>query len=204
MLPRATTGEDYTITYSREPGDLMRLDQYRNVDFERGRSALTEALWLLCSALLVASWVPGSRHRVWLLRLFGAKIGRGVVIKPRVQVKFPWRLHIGDYSWIGEGVWVDNLAEVTVGRHCCISQGVYFCTGTHDWSKETFDLGVRPIVLEDRVWLAARSSVAPGATIREGAVLTLGSMATGELAAWHVFQGIPARPVRERHRPASE
>jgi len=179
----------------------MRLDRYRNVDFDRGRSALTEALWLLCEALLVSSWIPGSRHRVWLLRLFGARIGRGVVIKPRVQVKFPWRLNVGDYSWLGEGVWVDNLAQVTVGRHCSISQGAYLCTGTHDWSKEGFDFDARPIVLEDKVWLCAKSCVGPGVTVREGAVLTMGSFAAHELAAWHVYQGVPARPVRERKRP---
>jgi len=182
----------------------MRLDRFRNDDFDRGRSAVTEALWLLCEALLVSSWVPGSRHRVWLLRLFGAQIGHGVVVKPRVQVKFPWRLRVGDHSWIGEGVWVDNLAAVTVGRHCCISQGVYLCTGTHDWSKETFNLDARPIVLEDSVWLCAKSSVGPGVTIREGAVLTMGSLATQELSGWNVFQGVPARLLRARPRPASE
>jgi putative colanic acid biosynthesis acetyltransferase WcaF len=176
----------------------MRLDRFQNRGFERGRSRLTEALWLLLQGLLVDSWIPGSMHRIAILRLFGAKIGRGVVIKPHVRVKFPWRLEIGDYSWIGEGVWIDNLAGVTIGSHCCISQGAYLCTGSHDWSLETFDLITRPIVLEDHVWLCARCAVGPGVRARQGAVLTLGSTAVSELASWQIHSGIPAAPIRSR------
>ena len=152
----------------------------------------------MAQALLLTSPLPGSRLRVWLLKLFGARIGRHVMIKPGVRVKFPWLLQIGDHTWIGEDVWIDNLAEVEIGDHCCLSQGAYLCTGNHDWSRPSFDLVVRPIRIQSQSWLAARSVVGPGVTVREGAVLGLGSVAVHDLQAWHVHLGSPARPVRLR------
>ncbi len=164
----------------------------------RGRSFWVEGFWLLVQALFVRSWLPGSTHRRWLLRWFGAQIGKGVVIKPGVRVKFPWRLTVGDYSWIGEGVWIDNLAPVEIGKHCCISQEAYLCTGSHDWSAPGFDLILKPIVLKDGVWVAARAVVGPGVTLEEGAVLALGSLATKDLERWGVFLGVPAKRIKER------
>jgi putative colanic acid biosynthesis acetyltransferase WcaF len=176
----------------------MRLDQFNNSAFDRGRSPLVEALWLLAQAIFVSSSIPGRWHRVTLLRLFGAKIGRGVVIKPRVRVKFPWRLEIGDFSWIGEDAWIDNLAKVTIGSHSCVSQGVYLCTGSHDWSAEGFDLVVAPILVGDKVWIAAKGVVGPGVEIGSGAVLALGGVATSNLKSNWIHAGVPAKPLRER------
>jgi putative colanic acid biosynthesis acetyltransferase WcaF len=178
----------------------LRLDLFNNENFERGRPRLVELLWVLASSLFFASWIPGSRPRVAVLRLFGADVGTGVVIKPRVKIKFPWKLKVGDHSWIGEDVWIDNLASVHVGNHCCISQGAYLCTGSHDWSKDTFDLKVGAITLQDGVWIAARAVVAPGVTAGAGAVLGLGSVATGDLAPSTVYLGAPAREIRKRPR----
>jgi putative colanic acid biosynthesis acetyltransferase WcaF len=113
-------------------------------------------------------------------------------------VKVPWRLRVGDSSWIGEDVWIDNLAPVTIGSHCCLSQGVYLCTGNHDWSRQTFDLMTLPVTIHDRAWLAAKSVVAPGVVIGEGAVLGLGSVATHDLKEWQFYQGNPAVAVRPR------
>ena len=175
----------------------MRLDLYTTKGFQRGRPAWVEAIWILLQPLLSLP-LPGTRLRVLLLRLFGAHIGRGVVIKPGVTVKFPWRLEIGDYSWIGEGVWLDNLAEIRIGNHCCLSQGVYLCTGSHDWSTSGFDLMTKPIVLGDEVWLAARAIVGPGVTIGSGAVLSLGSVATRDLVGGQIHQGAPAVAVKSR------
>jgi putative colanic acid biosynthesis acetyltransferase WcaF len=177
----------------------MRLDLFDNTTFNRGRPAWVEGLWLLVQTLFVNSWLPGSAHRVWLLRRFGATIGRGVVIKPGVHVKFPWRLWVGDHVWIGENTWIDNLAPVTVGNHCCISQGVYLCTGSHNWRSVQFDLITRPIQVENHAWICAKAVVGPGARVGEGAVLTLGSVATGELAPWTVHEGVPAQPSRPRN-----
>jgi putative colanic acid biosynthesis acetyltransferase WcaF len=175
-----------------------RLEEFNNAQFSRGRSRVIEAMWLLVQALLVSSWIPGSAHRRWLLRIFGARIGSGVILKPGLRVKFPWRLAVGDHSWIGEDVWIDNLAEVTIGPDCCISQGAYLCTGSHDWQRLTFDLITQPIAIEAGAWIAARSVVGPGVTIGEGAVLALGSIATKDLQAWMIHQGVPAVPVGER------
>jgi putative colanic acid biosynthesis acetyltransferase WcaF len=182
----------------------MRLDLFRNPEFQRGPSKLTEALWIVVQPLLIESWIPGSFHRAGLLRLFGAKIGRGVVIKPHVRIKFPWKLEIGDYSWIGEEVWIDNLDLVKIGPHCCLSQGVYLCTGSHDWKRETFNLITRPITLDDQVWLCAKSSVAPGVHVGQGAVLTMGGLAVTDLEPWKIYGGTPATALRQRPRQETE
>lgn len=185
----------------------MRLDRFSNPEFARGRPVWVEALWLVLQALLVDCWLPGSRHRVWLLRAFGARIGRGVTIKPRLRVKFPWQLQVGDHVWLGENVWIDNLAPVTLGSHVCVSQGAYLCTGSHDWASPTFALVVRPIVVGDHAWICARANLAPGTRVGEGAVVTLGATASGRLEPWQVFSGAPVGPVWSRPRtvpPVSE
>jgi putative colanic acid biosynthesis acetyltransferase WcaF len=107
-------------------------------------------------------------------------------------------LVIGDHSWIGEDVWIDNLAEVEIGSNVCISQGAYLCTGSHDWSRPTFDLVVKPIRIGNGAWIAARAAIRPGVSVGEGAVLGLGGVATSDLAPWTVYQGVPAKPVRKR------
>jgi putative colanic acid biosynthesis acetyltransferase WcaF len=182
--------------------DLETFDQQ---SFVRGKPIWLEALWLIVQGLLFSSWVPGSAHRRFVLRLFGASIARGVCIKPRVRVKFPWRLSIAKNSWIGEDVWIDNLADVSIGTDCCLSQGAYICTGSHDWSRSTFNLITRPVRLENGCWICARATVGPGVTVGEGAVLTIGSVATSDLVAWTVYQGVPATARRARvERKSSE
>lgn len=182
----------------REATILVRLDQFNNADYHRGRPALVEALWLVAQALFLRSFIPGSLHRRLLLRLFGARIGTGVVIKPGVRVKFPWRLEVGAHAWIGEGVWIDNLAEVKIGAHCCLSQEAYLCTGSHDWSKTTFDLMTAPIIIGEGAWIAARAVVAPGVVVGEGAVLGLASLASKSLEAHGIYRGVPATLDRYR------
>lgn len=182
----------------------MRLDRYDNSSFQRGRSRWIEAAWMLVQAALVSSPLPGSRHRVALLRLFGAKIGEGVVVKPRVHIKFPWRLELGDHCWIGEAVWIDNLARVSIGSHTCVSQASYFCTGNHDYSSERFDLRTEPIVIGDQAWVCARSTIGPGVVVESGAVLGLGSVATKRLKAWTIYRGCPAAEFGPRSQPMEE
>lgn len=178
--------------------DTLRLDTYNRNSFDRGRPKWMEALWLIAQWILVSSSLPGTSHRRWVLRLFGARIGRGVDIKPRVRVKFPWRLTVGDHSWIGESVWIDNLADVNIGSHCCISQGAYFCTGSHNWAEPGFDLIIAPIVIANSTWICARSVVGPGVTVGEGSVLALGSVATHNLMPWSIYSGTPAKRVKAR------
>lgn len=173
-----------------------RLDRFDNRGFDRGRGRIVEALWMLTSALLVRSAMPGSRQRVLALRAFGARIEKGVVIKPHVRVKFPWRLSIGAHSWIGEEVWIDNLADVSIGAHCCVSQGAYLCTGSHDWRSETFDLITEPIRISDGAWICARVSIAPGVTIGAGAVVGLGSIITRDVEPFALLVASAASAAR--------
>ena len=143
-------------------------------------------------------FLPFSGLKVLTLRCFGAVLGRGIRIKPGVRVKFPWRLTIGDHCWIGEEVWIDNLAPVTLEDNVCISQGVYLCTGNHDWGQPTFDLRLGAIHLKSGSWLGAKSRVGPGVTLETGAVLTLGSVAAESLKAMTIHAGNPAQPIKER------
>lgn len=174
----------------------MRLNLFRNETFERGASRPKEAFWLFVSGLLVESWLPGSGWRVTLLRLFGAQMGTGIVVKQGVKVKFPWRLCVGDYSWIGEKAWIDNLGQVTIGSHVCISQGAYLCTGSHDWSSKHFDLVVAPITVSDHAWICAYATIAPSSIIGEGAVVTMGGLASGQIDDWTIWTQGDTRPRR--------
>ncbi len=134
-----------------------------------------------------------------LLRMFGAKIGKGVLIKPHVNIKYPWLLSIGDHSWIGEDVWIDNLAHVEIGAHCCLSQGAFILTGNHDFTKSTFNLIVKPITIARGAWIGAKSIVCPGVDAGEHSVLTAGSVATQNLEPFGIYRGNPAEKVKMRH-----
>ena len=177
----------------------MQLDAYSIGNYSPGAPLLRQLAWFFLGSHLVRSRLfVSSALKVAVLRFFGAKIGASVRIKPGVTVKFPWRLSVGDYSWIGESVWIDNLAPVEIGSNCCISQGVYFCTGNHDWSKTSFDLKVDSIVVNDKSWIAAKSCLGPGVCVEEGAVLTLGGVASEDLKAWTIYQGNPATAIGKR------
>jgi len=176
----------------------VSLASFNNGGFRRGRPAIIEALWIVVQALLVTSFIPGSAHRCFLFRLFGAQIGRRVTMKPGVRVKLPWRLTVADDVWIGEDAWIDNLAHVEIGANVCVSQGAYLCTGSHDWSASTFDLITQPIKIESGAWIAAKAIVGPGVTVGSGSVLTLGSMASSDLEPWTIYGGTPARPIKSR------
>jgi putative colanic acid biosynthesis acetyltransferase WcaF len=177
----------------------MELRSYTTGDFSPGRPLIVGVLWyFLGRHLLTTSLLPFSCIKRGLLRLFGATVGQHVVVKPGVKVKFPWRLHIGEHSWIGEDVWIDNLAEVTIGSNTCISQGVYLCTGNHNWRQTSFDLQPAPITLGNKVWVAAQVKVGPGVQINDGSVVTLGSVVTGSLPAYGIYRGNPAVLVGPR------
>ena len=176
----------------------VNLDQYEHDPKVRGRSILIDVLWNLVQFLCISSLQPSSSLRILFLRLFGAKVGQGVVIKPFVRIKYPWKLQIGDHSWIGESVCIDNLDNVIIGNNCCLSQLVYICTGNHDWKSSRFDLKHEPVIIDNSAWLCARSTVAPGIRVGEGAVLAIGSVATHDLDAWTIYAGNPAQPVKRR------
>jgi len=172
---------------------------FNNRWYQPGRNMVVRALWHIVNSILLISFIPGSGWRRGLLRLFGAQIGRGVVIKPRVNVKYPWNLSIGEHSWLGEGVWIDNLGKVNIGSHCCISQGALLLCGNHNYRKTSFDLMVGDITLENGVWIGARAMVCPGVVCHSHAVLSAGSIATANLDGYKIYSGNPAVAVRERN-----
>ncbi|GAB4369441.1 MAG: putative colanic acid biosynthesis acetyltransferase [Elainellaceae cyanobacterium] len=177
----------------------MQLDRYTLGSYTPGAPYWKQLLWYFIGAPLLQSyWLPISGIKVKILRWFGATIGQGVRIKPGVRVKFPWRLAIGDYVWLGEDAWIDNLAFVTIESHVCISQGVYLCTGNHNWSHPHFELITAPIHIQTGSWIAARSTIGPGVTVGQGAVLALGSVTGRSLEAMMVYAGNPAEPIKPR------
>lgn len=174
------------------------LSTYNNDWYQPG-SFLRRGCWLLVNSLFFkSSLLPFYGLKRFWLRLFGARIGKGLVIKPGVHIKYPWMLQTGDYCWIGEKVWIDNLAMVTLGNHVCISQEAYLFCGNHDYSKSSFDLMVKPIVLEDGVWIGARAVVCPGVIAHQHAVLAVGSVATHSIEAYTIYQGNPAQKIKQR------
>jgi putative colanic acid biosynthesis acetyltransferase WcaF len=176
----------------------VQLNQYNNDTYNPG-TALKRTLWYFTNMLFFKTLLPfPSSFKVKLLRASGAKVGNGVVIKPDVNIKYPWFLEIGDHCWIGEGVWIDNLAKVTMGSNVVLSQGAYLLTGSHDYKKETFDLMLGEIVLQDGVWIGAKATVCPGVTCKSHSVLAVSSVATGDLDAYGIYQGNPAVMKRER------
>ncbi|MEJ7769194.1 MAG: WcaF family extracellular polysaccharide biosynthesis acetyltransferase [Chitinophagaceae bacterium] len=164
-----------------------------------GASRVKQLAWYLVNIIFFINPLNfNSSSKVWLLKLFGARMGRNVIIKPGVNIKYPWLLEIGDYSWIGEKTWIDNLTGVFIGKNVCISQGAMLLTGNHDYKKVSFNLMVSGINLNDGVWIGARSVVCPGVTCETHAVLTALSVATSNLSSYKVYQGNPARVIRER------
>ncbi|MCC7303199.1 MAG: colanic acid biosynthesis acetyltransferase WcaF [Bacteroidia bacterium] len=174
------------------------LSSYSNSWYSPGAGIVTRSLWYLIHAAFFNSAYPFGRVRVFWLRAFGAKVGKGVVVKPHVKIKYPWRLKIGNYCWIGEEVWIDNLENVIIGDHVCISQGAMLLTGNHNYTKPTFDLMVNGITLEDGVWIGAQSLVAPGVTCKSHSVLSVKSVAVNDLDAYGIYHGNPAVKVKER------
>jgi len=175
------------------------LSHYYNNNYKPGASWLKRSLWFFINAVLFkTSLLPFSILKVLLLRAFGAKIGKQVVIKPCVNIKYPWHLVIGNNTWIGENVWIDSLVTVTIGSDVCVSQGAYLLTGSHNYKKHTFDLITGPIILDNGVWIGAMAIVNHHVTAGSHAVLTAGSVANKNLDGYAVYQGNPAVKIRDR------
>lgn len=158
-------------------GFQRQLHRYDNGTYDPGRGALVRLLWFYTSLIFIESgWFPAYGFKRRLLRLFGASIAKGVVIKPRVRIKYPWKLVAGEYCWIGEEAWIDNLAPVTLAPHSVVSQGVYLCTGSHDHRSETFELITRPITVGHGAWVCARAIVLAGAEVAPNQVVPAGTV----------------------------
>ena len=177
----------------------VKLASYDNSWYSPGAGRIKRMLWYLSSTLFIKSgWHFGYRWKRLLLRIYGAKLGKNVIIKPGVNIKYPWNLEIGNDVWIGERAWIDNLGKVKIGDNACLSQDCLLLCGNHDYSKSTFDLLVGDIQIGDGAWVGARAVVGPGVQVGHHAVLSLGSVATSNLEAGKIYRGNPAVFVKER------
>ena len=181
----------------------QRLDRFRLPGGLPGRPALVVQAWRLVQATLFA-WSPQSLYgwRRFLLRLFGAKVGKNVLVRPSARVTYPWKVSIGDYSWVGDGAVLYALGEIWIGAHTVISQGAYLCTGSHDTASPAFEIYARPVEIGDEVWIAADVFVAPGVYVGHGCVVGARSTVLHDLPRGMVCYGSPARPVRPRESRA--
>lgn len=150
---------------------MRNLAGFTGAGYDKGRSFLSQALWVAVSSLIVERiWCP-SRLRVSILRAFGASIGSGVLIRNGVRIHWPWKLTVGNNSWIGVDAWLLNLEPITVGSDVCISQQVFLCTGSHSWSSPTFEFDNAPIAIQDGSWIAARATILRGVTVGRNSVI---------------------------------
>lgn len=182
-----------------EKSKKVDLASFTTGGFDKGAGALKIILWYFINALIVrASWNPFMGIKIFLLKAFGAKIGKGLVIKNNVCVKFPWKLTVGDNVWLGENCWIDNLDYVSIGDNVCISQGALLLTGNHDYTLTSFDYRNRPIAIEDGAWVGAKAVVCPGVKLSSHSILTVGSVATKDMEEYGIYQGNPAKLIRKR------
>lgn len=187
------------------PQDVQRLDLFRMPADYRGASPLRLQLWRLVQGSLFR-WSPQVAYgwRAFLLRRFGARIGRGVLIRPTVEVAFPWKLEIGDYAWIGDDVALYAQGPMRIGAHAVVSQRCYLCGGDHDYTKVEFTVRSAEIRIGEQAWLAADVFVAPGVEIGERSVIGARSSVFSNQPPDMVCYGYPCRPRKPRKGPISE
>lgn len=174
------------------------------VDLSKYQNRNTKKFKRLCWEIVYATlFRPTPRWclngwRVRLLKLFGAKIAAGVRIQGGAEVWQPWKLTIGENSWIDGGVKLYSVDEIVIGANAVVSEGAFICTASHDVRSETFELVTKPIKIGDMAWVAGRAIVLPGVTIGEGAVVAAGSVVTKDVEPWTVVGGNPARTLKRR------
>jgi putative colanic acid biosynthesis acetyltransferase WcaF len=157
----STPNEAPVIDLSKAPGERAAWDKPKIVVY----------IWAVAELVFVTNaWQISSSLRVRVLRLFGAEIGEGVIYRPRTRVKFPWKLHVGDRSWIGEGVWIHNQDHVYIGSDVSISQETMITTGSHA-HRTDMALIMRPVTIEDGAWITSRCMILGGVTIGRSALV---------------------------------
>ena len=178
---------------------MQKLDRFQLPPGFRGRSGIQCQLWWLVQSCLFGlspQFMYG--WRVFLLRAFGAKIGKGVIIRPSVRITYPWKLSIGDYAWVGDHVELYTLAEISIASHAVVSQRSYLCTGSHDPASRTFRIYAEPIIIEEGAWIATDVFIAPGVTVGRNALIGARSSLFTNAKADYVYVGCPAKAIKTR------
>lgn len=157
------------------------LSRFTGHGYDKGRGRAWQIGWMICQSTVFKRWWFPASARVVVLRLFGARIGEGVLIRHDVTIHWPWKLTVGPHTWIGVGAWILNLEPVDIGSSSCVSQGVLLCTGSHDRHSPSFEFDNGPIVIGDQVWIAARATVLRGVTIGDGVTIGATALVTHDL-----------------------
>jgi putative colanic acid biosynthesis acetyltransferase WcaF len=191
--------EGYGAVVTREdPARAWCYEHQIRVVFSK-REQIGRVLWWIGGFLLFrCSLRPMYAWRRWVLRLFGAKVGEQASIQRSVQIELPWNLEVGRGSTLGEKVWVHSLDKVRIGDYVTISQRVFLCTGTHDYTHPEFDTIRRPISIQRGVWVAADAFIGPGVTIGEDAVIGVRSVVLKDMPRGTVCVGHPCKPLKPR------
>jgi putative colanic acid biosynthesis acetyltransferase WcaF len=174
---------------------LVNLQNYDQSWFDRGRPGWYVLVWWLVQAIVFPLTPhPFNQIRCRVLRWFGATIGKGVLIRPTARFTYPWKVDIGDFSWVGDDVVFYSLARIRIGSHCVISQKTYLCTGNHDIRDPAFGLKTASIEVGNGVWIATDCFVAPGVQIGANAVIGARSSVFSSMPEQQVCWGTPCRP----------
>jgi putative colanic acid biosynthesis acetyltransferase WcaF len=177
----------------------QKLNEFKLPENFRGKNKFIVQIWAITNSLFFSNSPQFMfKFRVFLLRLFGAKIGKNVLIRSSVVITYPWKLEIGDNTWIGEGCYLYNLAPIKIGSNVSIAHRNFFNTGGHDYNKITFDIFAKPILIEDESWITSEVYISPGVTIGKGAVVGVRSLVFNDLPSAMVCYGNPAKPIKQR------
>jgi putative colanic acid biosynthesis acetyltransferase WcaF len=177
----------------------QKIEDFKLPENFRGRLVGKVQLWWIIQAMLIHTspqFMYGWRNLIY--RLCGAKIGKKVLLRPSIKCVYPWKLSIGNYSWIGDDVSLYTLGEIEIGNNTVISQNCYLCTGSHDYTKPSFDIYAKKITIGDEVWLASDVLVGPGVNIGDGTVVGVRSTVLHDLPGGMICYGNPAKPIRPR------
>jgi len=187
------------MSENTNPLSRVKLKNFDSNEFDRGAGSLKEVLWYLIKVIFFLSAVPYPNFlKLQLLKLFGASIGKGIVIKPRVNIHFPWKLEIGNDVWIGEEACFLNFEKLSLGSNVCISQRAFLCGGNHDYKDPSMPYRNGPITVQDGVWIGACCFIGPGVTIGYDTVVTAASVVTNNLEPNIIVRGNPAIYVKNR------
>jgi putative colanic acid biosynthesis acetyltransferase WcaF len=156
-------------------------------------------VWLIISNFIFLTNIPyPNTLKIFILRLFGAKIGKGCVIKPWVKIKLPWKLCIGDHVWLGESAWLDNISDINIGNNVCISQNALLLTGNHDYNSSSFDLISKPLQIEDGVWVCANATITGGVNVRSHSVIGVGVIITQDTTSFSIYGNKQELVIKKR------